>query len=243
MIIPARYASSRLPGKPLLDIHGKSLLQHVYESACRSQAEAVHIATDDPRIRQAAQAFSAQVVMTKTAHPSGTDRLAEVVSILQLQDEEIIVNLQGDEIATPAQLIYQVAAILYEHADHSIATLCEKIEQPADVDDPNVVKVVFDRNNSALYFSRSVVPYAIAGRQHTYFRHIGLYAYRVAYLKKFIAMPPAELELAESLEQLRALAAGEKIYVAEACAPTGIGIDTEEDLLAVRQHYHKELSV
>lgn len=219
------------------------MLQHVYESAYQSNAEAVYIAADDPRIQQAAQAFSAQVVMTKTDHPSGTDRLAEVVSILQMKDEEIIVNLQSDEIAMPTHLIHQVAASLHEHADHSIATLCEKIDQQADIDNPNVVKVVFNQNNTALYFSRSAIPYAITRRQHIYFRHIGLYAYRVAYLKKFTIMPPAELERSESLEQLRALEAGDKIYVAEACAPTGIGIDTEEDLLAVRQRYHKELSI
>jgi len=244
IIIPARYASTRLPGKPLLEINGKPLIQHVYESACQCGAENVYIATDDSRIKDKAESFAADVIMTSTDHISGTDRLAEVVSILQLKDREIIVNLQGDEIGVPAKLIHQVAKSLYDHPGHTIATVCERIENETDINDSNVVKVVFDQNNTALYFSRAAIPHSYGGQkegqkeeldqQQSYFKHIGLYAYRVAYLKKFSETPACELERRESLEQLRALYTGEKIYIEEACASTGIGIDTEEDLSRAR---------
>ena len=173
--------------------------------------------------------------MTATDHASGTDRLAEVVSILKLNDEEIIVNLQGDEMGVPASLIHQLAKGLHDHPDHSITTLCERINNDADINDPNVVKVVFDQNNTALYFSRAAIPYLRQGQkqdqlqQKNYFKHLGLYAYRVRYLKKFTATPICELERSESLEQLRPLYTGETIYIEEACAPAGIGIDQEED--------------
>jgi 3-deoxy-manno-octulosonate cytidylyltransferase (CMP-KDO synthetase) len=243
IIIPARYASSRLPGKPLLEINDKPLIQHVYESACQCGAEKVYIATDDTRIQEVATSFAAEVIMTATDHMSGTDRLAEVVSILGLSDEEIIVNLQGDEIGVPASLIHQLAKGLDEHPDHSIATLCERIDNDVDINDPNIVKVVFDQNNTALYFSRATIPHLKESlkqdqtQQGNYYKHLGLYAYRVGYLKKFTATPPCELERSESLEQLRALYTGEKIYIEEACAPAGIGIDTEEDLKKARQQF------
>ncbi|MFT5426186.1 MAG: 3-deoxy-manno-octulosonate cytidylyltransferase (CMP-KDO synthetase) [Gammaproteobacteria bacterium] len=241
IIIPARYASTRLPGKPLLEINGKPLIQHVYESACLCEAEKVYIATDDWRIQEKAESFGADVIMTTADHLSGTDRLAEAVSILQLKNEAIIVNLQGDEIDMPASLVHQVAKGLYEHPQHSIATLCVRIEQDEDIKDPNVVKVVFDQNNTALYFSRATIPHLreeqIDGenQQANYFKHLGLYAYRVDYLKKFSTMSVCDLERSESLEQLRALYTGEKIYIEEACASAGIGIDTEEDLIRARQ--------
>ena len=186
--------------------------------------------------------------MTATDHISGTDRLAEVVSILGLKDEEVIVNLQGDEIGVPAELVHQVAKNCHDHPDHSIATIYERIDNEKDINDPNVVKVVFDKNNTALYFSRSTIPHRKKsqaeghGQQQNYFKHIGLYAYRVAYLKKFSATPACELERCESLEQLRALYAGEKIYLEEACTSAGIGIDTEEDLSRARQHIAHENS-
>ena len=241
IIIPARYASTRLPGKPLLEINGKPLIQHVYESACLCEAEKVYIATDDRRIQEKAKAFGADVVMTAADHLSGTDRLTEVVAVLKLEDEAIIVNLQGDEIDMHASLVHQVAKGLQEHPQHSIATLCERIEQEEDIKDPNVVKVVFDQNNTALYFSRATIPYSGErqgdgeNQQVNYFKHLGLYAYRVDYLKKFSTAPACDLERSESLEQLRALYTGEKIYIEEACAPAGIGIDTEEDLFRTRQ--------
>ena len=184
--------------------------------------------------------------MTSSDHMSGTDRIAEAASILQLKDEEIIVNLQGDEIGVPAELVHQVANNLYDHPDHSIATICERIDNEKDINDPNVVKVVFDQNNTALYFSRATIPHVKKGQeegheqQQSYFKHIGLYAYRVAYLKKFSETPVCELERCESLEQLRALYTGEKIYLEEACASAGIGIDTEEDISRARQQIARE---
>jgi 3-deoxy-manno-octulosonate cytidylyltransferase (CMP-KDO synthetase) len=219
------------------------LIQHIYESACQCQAEKVYIATDDVRVQEVATSFGAEVIMTAAEHLSGTDRLAEVVSILGFHDDEIIVNLQGDEIGVPASLIHQLVKGLYDHPDHSIATLCERIDNDADINDPNIVKVVFDQNNAALYFSRAAIPHlresqkAGQTQQKCYYKHLGLYAYRVGYLKKFTATPPCELERSESLEQLRALYTGEKIYIEEACAPAGIGIDTEEDLIKARQQF------
>jgi len=248
IIIPARYASTRLPGKLLLEINGKPLIQHVYESACQCDAEKVYIATDDTRVQEVAKSFAAEVIMTATDHVSGTDRLAEVASILGLNDEEIIVNLQGDEIGVPASLIHQLAKGLHDHLDHSIATLCERIDNDADINDSNVVKVIFDQNNTALYFSRAAIPYLRQSQkrdqfqQQNYFKHLGLYAYRVRYLKKFTATPVCDLERSESLEQLRALYTGEKIYIEEACAPAGIGIDTEEDLNKARQQFQTSSS-
>jgi 3-deoxy-manno-octulosonate cytidylyltransferase (CMP-KDO synthetase) len=248
IIIPARYASTRLPGKPLLEINGKPLIQHVYESARQCQAEKVYIATDDKRIQEVAESFAAEVIMTAAEHLSGTDRLAEAASILGLNDDEIIVNLQGDEIGVSTSLIHQLAKGLYDHPDYSISTLCERIDNDVDINDPNVVKVVFDQNNTALYFSRAAIPHLRQNQnedqlqQQSYFKHLGLYAYRVGYLKKFTATPPCELERSESLEQLRALYTGEKIYIDEACAPAGIGIDTEEDLNKARQQFETSSS-
>ena len=234
IIIPARYAASRLPGKPLLEIGGKPLIQHVYESACQANAENVLIATDDARIQAVALAFGAEVIMTLSSHPSGTDRLAEVVSLINAKDDELIVNLQGDEIDMPAKLIQQVAIALHRHPQCSIATICERISKVRDIDDPNIVKVVFNQHNLALYFSRAAIPYSGIGAQN-HFKHIGLYAYRASYLKKFSATPACDLERQESLEQLRALYAGKSIYIEEACAPAGIGIDTQRDLEKVRR--------
>ncbi len=226
-----------MPGKPLLDIHGKPLIQHVYESACQSSAEHITIATDDLRIKETAESFGAEVIMTAADHQSGTDRLAEVAESLDLADEEIIVNLQGDEVGMPTELLHQVASGLHKHPDHRIATLCERIDDLADINDPNIVKVVFDENNTALYFSRATIPHARDGQiqDGLYYKHLGLYAYRVAYLKKFSTTPVCDLERSESLEQLRALYTGEKIYIEEACAAAGIGIDTERDLIKARQ--------
>lgn len=248
IIIPARYASTRLPGKPLMEINGKPLIQHVYESACQCKAEKVYVATEDTRIKKAAESFGAEVIMTAADHISGTDRLAEVASILKLSDADIIVNLQGDEIGVPACLIHQLAKGLHDHPEHSISTLCERIDNDADINDPNVIKVIFDQNNTALYFSRATIPHVRESQkesqtqQQNYYKHLGLYAYRVAYLKKFSATPPCDLERSESLEQLRALYTGEKIYIEEACAPTGIGIDTKEDLNKARQQFQTSSS-
>ncbi len=235
IIIPARYASTRLPGKPLLDIAGKPLLQHIFDIACKTQAKQIYIATDDDRISEVATSFGANVVMTSTEHESGTDRLAEVVTKLKLPADEIVVNLQGDEFGLPALLIEQVAQGLYEHPEAQVATLCESVNSIDDYLNPNIVKVIFDINNIAIYFSRAAIPLNRKGDMpEQAFRHIGLYAYRAAYLQKFTALEPCLLEKAEALEQLRVLYYGDKIHVAIALAETGIGIDTIEDLERAR---------
>ncbi len=244
VVIPARYASSRLPAKPLKDIAGKPMIQHVYERACESDAGNVIIATDDPRIEQAANAFGARVCMTSEHHQSGTDRLQEVVTQLHLPDEAIVVNVQGDEPLIPAEVINQVANNLANDRSASVATLCEPIESVEDFCNPNVVKVVTDANGRALYFSRAPVPYprdAFAGEGRvlpegfTARRHIGIYAYRVGLLHRFVTWDQAPLERFESLEQLRVMWQGESIHVAEACRPVTGGVDTELDLDRVRR--------
>jgi len=243
IVIPARYASSRLPGKPLLDIAGKPMIQHVYERACESNADSVIIATDDHRIEQAALAFGAQVCMTAAEHTSGTDRIAEVALSQQFADDDIVINVQGDEPCLPATLINQVADDLAHYDDADMASLYTKIEQEKQVFDPNVVKVVCDINGFALYFSRAPMPWLrdhfnkqtseAAPLQH--YRHIGLYGYRASFLKQYSAMQACPLETAESLEQLRALYYGKKIHMSEALIGTGHGVDTESDLLEVRK--------
>lgn len=236
IIIPARYASTRLPGKPLLEIKGKPLLQHVFETAKRTAATNIAIATDDERIASSAKSFGATVLMTSDEHESGTDRIAEAAALLNLAENDIVVNLQGDEYGLPASLIDQVATNLHEHADHQMATLCEAIKTEAEYLEPNIVKVVFDNNHSAIYFSRSPIPMNRAGGlPEQAYRHIGLYAYRVGYLQTFTSLPACTLEQTEALEQLRALYNGGKIHVAIAADKTGIGIDTEEDLALARE--------
>jgi 3-deoxy-manno-octulosonate cytidylyltransferase (CMP-KDO synthetase) len=235
IIIPARYASTRLPGKSLLEIKGKPLIQHVFETASNTQAKNIVIATDNDEIKSIAEAFAANVVMTSEKHQSGTDRIAEVVSQLKLADDEIIVNLQGDEYGLPVSLIEQVATNLYNNPQHQMATLCEPITTTEDYINPNVVKVVFDKNNTALYFSRSPIPLdREGGLPKKAYRHIGLYAYRAGYLQTFTALPPCQLEQTEALEQLRVLHDGGKIHVEVAVDEAGIGIDTAEDLAIAR---------
>ena len=241
VVIPARYASSRLPGKPLLELAGRPMLHHVWERANTSLATRVLVATDDERIVAAATAFGAEVMKTSPDHASGTDRLAEVVETLDLDDEEIVVNVQGDEPLIPPEVIDQVAGNLAAEPDASIATLAEPIEDPGVLRNPNVVKVVTDERGMALYFSRACIPWP---RGHDWskanmpegewFRHIGLYAYRAGFLRRYTAWEPAPPERAESLEQLRALYAGEKIHVATACATVPGGVDTVADLEALK---------
>lgn len=243
VIIPARFDSSRLPGKPLLDICGKPLIQHVYEQAIGGNASQVIIATDDDRIQATASGFGATVCMTRKEHLSGTDRLAEVVRRLDINDDEIVVNLQGDEPMMPAVLLDQVAEALKASSSASISTLCEPITRSEQVFDPNIVKVVTDHAGHALYFSRAPIPWwrdkynhttSAAVAPDTCFRHIGLYAYRVGFLKIFPQLPVCELEQAECLEQLRALFYGHRIKVDIASINAGIGIDTPADLDKVR---------
>ncbi len=243
VVIPARYASSRLPGKPLADIGGKPMIQHVVERAQASSASRVVVATDDARIEAAVQNFGAEVIMTSDGHPSGTDRLQEVAQILELDDEAIVVNVQGDEPLIPPELIDQVASNLASHEDAGIATLCERIHDPASVFDPNVVKVVFDQQGFANYFSRAPIPWSRStfseptphlASNSEYYRHIGIYAYRVDFLNSFVVWSPSMTEVVESLEQLRALTNGVRIHVDVSCCPPAPGVDTEADLQRVR---------
>lgn len=247
VIIPARYASSRLPGKPLRDIAGKPMIQHVYEQACKSAAREVIVATDDARIQAVAEAFGARVCMTAEDHVSGTDRLQEVVAQLGYRDDEVIVNVQGDEPLIPPANIDQVAELLLASPEAGIATLSEPIDNVAEVFDPNAVKVVSNAANSALYFSRAPLPWArddfngFGGELPDqlppgidFQRHIGIYGYRVGLLHKFVTWPPAPIELAESLEQLRAMWNGVDIKVTQAVETPPAGVDTEADLERVR---------
>lgn len=242
VVIPARYASTRLPGKPLLDIAGKPMIQHVYERAKESLATEVIIATDDKRIAQVAEDFGAEICNTRSDHPSGTDRLAEVAQIKSFADDDIIVNVQGDEPCLPASLINQVADDLQQHQDADIATLFSQINQEKQIFDPNVVKVIMDEQGYALYFSRAPIPWM---RDHfdqqstlppelPHYRHIGLYGYRAKFLTYYAELSPCMLEQEESLEQLRALYYGKKIHLTLAQVDPGHGVDTENDLLAVQ---------
>ncbi|MEJ2453214.1 MAG: 3-deoxy-manno-octulosonate cytidylyltransferase [Candidatus Thiodiazotropha sp.] len=242
VVIPARYASVRLPGKPLLDIAGKPMIQHVHERAIESGANEVVIATDDARIADACKAFDADVCMTSDRHRSGSDRIAEVVSIRGWGDEEVIVNLQGDEPCMPPSLLKQVAQDMESHPAASITTLCAPIIQRSVLFDPHVVKVVVDAEGFALYFSRAPIPwhrdeFVDADRplpKDTGFaRHIGLYAYRAGYLAQFVSWKHAPIELAESLEQLRVLWHGGRIHVSQALEEPGHGVDTQQDLAKV----------
>ena len=210
VVIPARYASSRLPGKPLLDIAGKPMIQRVYEQALESSAARVIIATDDTRIETSAQGFGAEVIMTHEGHHSGTDRLEEVVRTLALDDDAIVVNVQGDEPLIPPALIDQVALNLANHDEAGLATLCERIHDVESVFNPNVVKVVFDQQGFACYFSRAPIPWSRntfseadphLSPSAEYYRHIGIYAYRTEFLKNYVVWPPSMTEKTEQLEQ------------------------------------------
>ena len=239
VVIPARYASERLPGKPLRDIAGKSMLQHVHEKALGSGAVDVVIATDDERILHAAESFRADCCMTSANHRSGTDRLAEVAVLRQWPDEQVIVNLQGDEPLMPPGLVGQCAALLAD-GDADIATLASPILSVADFENPNVVKVVTDDHGFALYFSRTGIPYARSAETsalawQTALQHHGLYAYRCSVLKSLVAAPQSPLEICEQLEQLRALSLGIKIKVGRPSVRPGPGVDTEDDLRDVER--------
>ncbi|MEX2525464.1 MAG: 3-deoxy-manno-octulosonate cytidylyltransferase [Gammaproteobacteria bacterium] len=247
VFIPARFASSRLPGKPLLKIGTKPLVRHVYEAAAESGAEEVVIVTDDDRIRIEAEGFGARVVMTSTAHESGTERISEAVVQGGEDESSIIVNVQGDEFNLSPLLVKQVAESLHWDVQASVATLCEKITAMEDFHDPNVVKVVFDKDRHALYFSRAAIPVQQSsateeptGFSHVPCRHIGIYAYRAAFLKIYAGLPACSLERSERLEQLRVLYHGYSIRVDEACTEGGIGVDTEADLERARSAVNGE---
>jgi len=239
VVIPARYASERLPGKPLRAIGGKPMIQHVHARASESDADEVIIATDDERIADAARQFGAQACMTGSQHTSGTERLAEVCEINGWADDVRVVNLQGDEPLMPAALINQCAALLDDRDAH-LSTLASPLQSTEDFRDPNVVKVVRADNGNALYFSRAAIPFArdteqAALAQDSALHHHGIYAYRVAVLRQLVAAPPSPLESCERLEQLRALSLGLTIRVGVPEQRPGPGVDTEEDLAAVEK--------
>ena len=244
-VIPARYGASRLPGKPLLEIAGEPIIAHVLRAASASRAAAVVVATDHAEIADRVAAAGGKACMTAAGHASGTDRLAEVAELCGWRDEDIVVNVQGDEPLLPPAVIDQVAANLVANVDCGVATLCAPIADTGDFTDPNVVKVVA-ANERALYFSRAPIPWprdlALRGEplwdpRNPPLRHIGLYAYRVAALRRFSAWPVAPLEAVEALEQLRFLANGIAIQVAPAVAPVPGGVDTSADLERVRAHF------
>ncbi|KTT03565.1 3-deoxy-manno-octulosonate cytidylyltransferase [Pseudomonas oryzihabitans] len=244
VVIPARLASTRLPNKPLLDIAGKPMIQHVWEQARRSGAERVVVATDHDDILRACEGFGAQVLLTRADHASGTDRLAEVAELLGLADDALVVNVQGDEPLIPPAVIDQVATNLAAHPEAGVATLAEPIHDADSLFNPNVVKVATDVNGLALTFSRAPLPWArnaFAGDRSQlpqgfpYRRHIGIYAYRAGFLTDFVGWGPCPLEETEALEQLRALWHGVRIHVADALEAPQAGVDTAEDLERVRR--------
>ncbi|RUO40837.1 3-deoxy-manno-octulosonate cytidylyltransferase [Pseudidiomarina aestuarii] len=242
VIIPARYASSRLPGKPLAMIGDKPMIQRVYERAAAAGAAEVIVATDDQRIVSAVEAFGGRAMLTSTHHQSGTERIAEVIDYLAIADDHIVVNVQGDEPFIPPEIIRQVADNLANQKQAQMATLAVPIHSLEEVLSPHAVKVVTDVNGYALYFSRAPIPYERDGLSQNklaaladYRRHIGIYAYRAGFVWRYVEWDPSPLEQIESLEQLRVLWYGERIHVAEAIATPPAGIDTPADLVRANQ--------
>lgn len=245
VIIPARYASSRLPAKPLADIHGKPMIVRVMEQAKKSGATNVIIATDHQQVFDVVSSYGGEVILTSDKHNSGTERLAEVINYYQLADNEVIVNVQGDEPLIPPVIIDQVAENLVKYKT-GMATLAVPIESASEAFNPGAVKVVTDKDGYALYFSRATIPWerdrfaqmaTDVNRQSIgdfYLRHIGIYAYRAGFIRQYINWAPSSLEQIEMLEQLRVLWYGEKIHVAVAKQAPAIGVDTQEDLDKVR---------
>ena len=234
VIIPARYASTRFPGKPLADLAGKPMVVQVCERAAKSGAAGVHVATDDKRIADAVRAHGHRAIMTRADHPSGTDRLAEAARKLALKERDIVVNVQGDEPLIPAKLIARVGQLLHKKPQASVSTACHAIHDEASLASPNVVKVALDAEGYALYFSRSRIPYPREPAAACY-RHAGIYGYRVSFLKKYSRLKPSPLEKAEALEQLRVLWHGFRIAVAVSETDIPPGVDTPQDLEAVRR--------
>ncbi|AFT78346.1 3-deoxy-manno-octulosonate cytidylyltransferase [Alteromonas macleodii str. 'Black Sea 11'] len=237
VVIPARYGSSRFPGKPLALIGKKPMIQHVVERAKEAGADNIIVATDDERIQNVVVGF-AQVCMTSVNHQSGTERIAEVIEKEGIANDTIVVNVQGDEPFIPAENIRQVANNLANAPQCQMATLSTPIDNVEDVFNPNIVKVLVNNKGESIYFSRSPIPFERdymmanpkAANTHLYKRHIGIYAYRAEYVKQYVAYTPSSLEQIESLEQLRAIWYGDKIHCEVAIAPPPVGIDTPEDL-------------
>lgn len=243
VIIPVRYGSTRLPGKALMDIHGKPMIQHVYQRALESGAEKIVIATDDKRIREVAESFGANVCMTSVEHQSGTERLSEAVMLLGWEAENIVVGLQGDEPFIPPEMIRQTAEDLAQHENVKVSTLCTPITEIEDLFNANVVKVVMNRRNYALYFSRAPIPWQRGSFENKkniqldghYYRHIGIYAYRVGFLQEYMEWGPCPSEELEKLEQLRILWHGGRIHLHVYQGRLPVGVDTEEDLIRIRE--------
>ena len=242
IVIPARYASSRLPGKPLKLIHGRPMIEWTWLQAQKAGAQRVIITTESVEVQQVCEGFGAEVALTGEHHQSGTERIAEVIEQCGLPDEEIIVNVQGDEPMLPYQLVQQVAQGLIDHPEIPMATLCEPINDMETVFDAHAVKVSRNAQNCAINFSRAPLPWSrdtfsqsvpTLPKDFQYYRHIGLYAYRAGFVKQYVAWPECALEQVEKLEQLRVLWHGEKILVLEAEMDAGVGVDTEEDLIRV----------
>ncbi len=246
VIIPARYHSSRLPNKVLADIGGQPMLQHVFMRAQESGAESVVIAADDEQVQKVAENFGANVCMTQNEHPSGSDRIAEAVNLLDYEQDDIIIGLQADEPFVPPQVIKQLAKEIEERDNSKVASLCHEISEVADVFNPSVVKVVLNHRRNAMYFSRAPIPWE---RGHfaanklpktlktTHYRHIGIYAYRAGFLSQFLEMEACELEQTECLEQLRVLWNAGRIHMAVIDNVVPHGVDTEADLEAARAYY------
>ncbi len=248
VVVPARFASTRLPGKPLAQIAGKPMIAHVAQRASQSGAAEVIVATDDERVWRAAASEGVHVVMTRADHASGSDRVMEVAESCGWSDDHIVVNVQGDEPLIPPTVVDQVAGLLQGSPGAGVATLSEPLRDAEDVGDENIVKVVAARSGRALYFSRAPVPYArgvpsaVTGPDRQYRRHIGIYAYRVAALRRFVALPVGRLEATESLEQLRFLENDIDIVVEEASAPVPGGVDTPADLERVRRAFDQRVA-
>lgn len=228
-IIPARYGSSRFPGKPLARISGKPMIQRVYENVNKvKELDSIYVATDDQRIFDCVENFDGKALMTASTHICGTDRLAECVDILGLDNQDIVLNIQGDEPLINSQMILDLYSI-FEDPDVYMGTLKKRIDQDNELDNPNVVKVITDINGNAIYFSRYCLPYERDGRKTIHFKHIGVYGYKVWFLKRYSKMEKSKLEMTESLEQLRVIENGLKIRVKETIYQT-IGVDTPEQL-------------
>jgi 3-deoxy-manno-octulosonate cytidylyltransferase (CMP-KDO synthetase) len=251
IIIPARFSSTRLPGKVLLDIQGKPLIQHVYERALTYGAQSITIATDDERVLTVAKKFGAAACMTDSRHENGTERLSEVVTRLNMPEDAVIINVQGDEPLLPAKAVHQAVKAMYENPSASMTTLCTPLLGTEEIFDPNIVKIVLDKNGYALYFSRAPIPwdrtnfsmnlgagesgFSSLGGIKNCFRHVGLYGYRARTLKKYSAWEKSPLEAIEFLEQLRLLWQGEKIHVSLIDEVLPPGVDTEADLVRLRE--------
>lgn len=235
-LIPARYGSTRFPGKPLATVLDKPLIQRVYEQARQvGELDALWVATDDAAIRACVESFGGKAVMTREDHPSGSDRLAEAAGLLGLAPEDLVINIQGDQPIFPPELIGQLAAALKQDSRAVMATPARREDDLELALNPNVVKVVFDRQRRALYFSRSLLPFWRDGQAPYFYKHIGIYAYRVAFLQKFVTLPPGRWEEAEKLEQLRALEHGFPIHLVETTGET-LEVDTPEDLKNVETY-------